>query len=614
MSHAQDRTTPPREASRTGPRRRWALTAAAVVTLVAPLPVEAAERAHPPSPLADRIVLTPTTAPERSQTFGWRTDATTGTGAVEVVPAGGGATITAPTDGGDERRTGAQGGDEQRVRHHHVTVTGLEPGTAYRYRIGAEGRWTPWRTFTTADADGSRPWRWLAFGDAQNGLDEEWPVHVRRAYDAVPDARLVLHAGDLVNHPTHDVEWGDWFAAQGDVPATRNVLATPGNHEFLYDLGSVDLTGRAYRDHLRFPGNGPAGEELAWYADYQDVRFVSLSTGLGVDLVSLARQGAWLDDVLARNPRRWAVVTFHYPVFSTGIDDGQVRANPQVRAAWLDILERHDVDLVLQGHDHTYGRGYRTANGPVYAVSVLGPKYYDLSPEDDNDWTRNGAVRVAGAGATSTYTAVCMDGDRLVYEAVIAAKGAASTTTRGVGETLDAVTIDRSGGRKRVIEGGTCVGRPGPGGGAEPGGPDAGGISGGPVPDAPATAADRAGGGSEPIAPVGRSGPRRSADLRWAGVRTDAATGALRVTLRASGAGRVLVGARTTTRPVRTAARTVRRRVFRPGTTTVRLRPTAAVLRRLRGGRTVRVRITARHEGAAGGRTTLRRTVTLRPR
>ena len=71
-------------------------------------------------------------------------------------------------------------------------------------------------------------------------------------------------------------------------------------------------------------------------------------------------------------------------------------------AAWLPLFEKYDVDLVVQGHDHAYGRGNLNANeqglpegadaatshtGPVYLVSVAGPKMYVPDPENANNWS-----------------------------------------------------------------------------------------------------------------------------------------------------------------------------------------------------------------------------------
>ena len=67
--------------------------------------------------------------------------------------------------------------------------------------------------------------------------------------------------------------------------------------------------------------------------------------------------------------------------------------NPEIREALQPIFEYYGVDLVLQGHDHTYARsGLMTHEnvgtgvtarspkaGTVYVVSVSGPKMPTIS-------------------------------------------------------------------------------------------------------------------------------------------------------------------------------------------------------------------------------------------
>jgi hypothetical protein len=567
-----------------------------------------------PSPVPDRVVMSPTVAPERSQTFGWRTDGETSTGRAEAqrlegdVPVG--PVIAAAAKTADRRTVGHEGGNDYAVRHHRAKVSDLDPGVTYRYRVGSDAGWSPWRTFTTADPDPEKPWRWLSVGDAQNGLDDRWPVHMGRALAGVPDARLVVHAGDLINRPTFDKDWGDWFAGLGEAAATKNHLTVPGNHEYSYDVDSIDLLGSNYQAHFPVEPNGASLGRNSTVVDYRGVRFVTLDTGLtGLDAIALADQRSWLARQLEDNRQRWTVVTFHFPVYTAA--DRFPSDNPAVRGAFGDLLEKHDVDLVLNGHDHTYARGFRTRHGPTYVVSVLGPKYYDQQPDGKNTWTANGATRVVAAAETSTYGAVCMLGDRLVYESVIAAKGEASSTVRGVGEPLDAFTIDKRGGRKQVLEGGRCAT-----GDARPADPD-------PVPADASVAPD-------PVTPTPLAGPAGSSPgagatarppvrprgpvLRWH--RTDAVPGNGSLRLRATfGApGRVTVTATDRRRPARRVAATVRRTVTRAGARTIVVRPTAAARATLRRTGRLSARITLTFRPQDGPVRTVRRAVRLRLR
>lgn len=137
------------------------------------------------------------------------------------------------------------------------------------------------------------------------------------------------------------------------------------------------------------------------------------------------------------------------------------RDEPLLRAAWVPVFEKHDIDLVLQGHDHTYARGYKdtsatgtpgVTSGPVYAVVNSGGKYYDLAPADDNVWTRNGATQVKRGADVSTFQVISVDGGTLRYESYVAAVN--GTVPEKVGDLYDAFTITKDARGKRVVEDG----------------------------------------------------------------------------------------------------------------------------------------------------------------
>lgn len=73
----------------------------------------------------------------------------------------------------------------------------------------------------------------------------------------------------------------------------------------------------------------------------------------------------------------------HYPFFSKA----KGRNNKKLRESLLLFINKYGLDLVLQGHEHTYARSAATNQedvmklfedaGTVYAVSVSGPKRYE---------------------------------------------------------------------------------------------------------------------------------------------------------------------------------------------------------------------------------------------
>lgn len=364
----------------------------------------------------ERIILTWTGDPARSQAVTWRSDLPAdGAARAEITPAGPGPNFVkgarALVPATEEVETTPGG---KRVQYHTAEFTGLEPDTLYAYRVGDEMTSGGWNQFRTAKA-GPAPLRFIYLGDAQNHIFAHWSRVVRTAFRDAPRAHFILHAGDLINRANHDSEWAEWFAAGGWANEVIPCIATPGNHEYntrRQDDGSTrSQLSDFWKPQFAFPRNGPDGlEDTVYYIDIQGVRVVSLNTNDKVE-----EQAKWLEGVLADNPSRWTVVTFHHPVYSTAKN----RDNAPIRAAWQPVLERHDVDLVLQGHDHAYGRtpkmqaGVVTGDGragTVYALSVSGPKMYQLSPETRELMARR-------AEDTQFYQVISIDGDTLTYEA-----------------------------------------------------------------------------------------------------------------------------------------------------------------------------------------------------
>jgi 3',5'-cyclic AMP phosphodiesterase CpdA len=129
----------------------------------------------------------------------------------------------------------------------------------------------------------------------------------------------------------------------------------------------------------------------SYYLDYQGVRIVALDVNVwanedfeaGAKNRVEEKQLAWLNQVLGNNPNRWTMVVQHQPIYAIA----QNRDYKEMRAALEPLYEKYHVDLVLQGHDHAYARSHKVADGRVvapaapgviYAVSISGPKMYQL--------------------------------------------------------------------------------------------------------------------------------------------------------------------------------------------------------------------------------------------
>ncbi|NHC44313.1 purple acid phosphatase family protein [Motilibacter aurantiacus] len=365
----------------------------------------------------DRVVMNPTTDPATSQSVSWRSDATENPGYAEIAKATGGPSFT-PTRLTATTSPTVQADLGYPVSFHSATFTGLEPETMYTYRVGDGVNWSEWFQFKTAAAS-AKPFSFIYYGDAQNGIKQHASRVFRQAFRDRSEAQLVVHAGDLVDSANSDSQWGEWFYAGGFTTGMINQLGIPGNHEY-----SGGQLARYWDKQFEFPKNGPAAfntvaPETTYYTDYQGVRFIGLNTNLQGNTAYMEATAAWLEQVLRDNPNEWAVVTYHHPAFSTT----GTRNNPNVRKYWLPIFEKYNVDLVLQGHDHSYARGNLAVNrknainqqGTVYVVSVSGEKMYELN--GGVNWTSNGAEVTKQLEDNQLYQLIDVDGETMRYEA-----------------------------------------------------------------------------------------------------------------------------------------------------------------------------------------------------
>ena len=384
-------------------------------------PPPVVRQAYAPSMIPDRIVLTWSDDPATTQSVTWRTD---GSGADPI------AQVAIATDGPEFREQAQSFAAVTTVLatnlgtsfYHSAVMRQLSPATKYVYRVGDGTAWSEWSHFTTA-ASQPEPFSFVYFGDAQNDIKSHWSRVVREAFKEAPRAAFLLHAGDLVNRANNDREWGEWFYSAGWILRTMPSIATPGNHEYAGRRAGRRLSD-LWRPTFEFPRNGPSElHETVYHLDYQGARLVSLDTNVDLD-----EQAVWFDDVMRGCSARWKIVTMHHPVYSTAKD----RDNAKLRATLQPLFDRHHVDLVLQGHDHSYGRttlmshgddehahaaernvatGVRARGGEwgtVYVVSVSGPKMYDLGDKP---------FMVKSIANTQLYQVVSVDGDRLQYSA-----------------------------------------------------------------------------------------------------------------------------------------------------------------------------------------------------
>ena len=383
-----------------------------------------------PTKFPDHVVLSATEDPSTSIAINWRTEADNKVGFVELALAGPGPYFKKNSKKYKAERTVVDSqeayNDGFKASYFEVKIDQLIPNKIYAYRVGNFHFKSEWHHFKTANNQ-PIPISFLYVGDAQNYILELWSRVIRNAYKTAPDADFFIHAGDLVDKGHEDIDWNEWFAAGSFIHSEIPAIAVPGNHEYRYLDGSVysqdEVLSVQWNAQFGFPKNGPRGlEKTCYYIDYPDLKIIALNSN-----VAIKRQAKWLREILKSNDKKWIVVTYHHPVFSASTG----RDNPEIRSLWQPIFEEYNIDLALQGHDHSYARGaiyeqpvvVKNENhggniiGPVYVVSVSGGKMYSVNK---SGWDEYGATQAKNGERIQLFQHISIDGDRLTYRSFTA--------------------------------------------------------------------------------------------------------------------------------------------------------------------------------------------------
>lgn len=402
------------------------------------LSVSAYAQVNLPSSEPDRIILNLTQDASTSVAVTWRTDTNILEGYCELQSVS--ETRIDPKDGKvflAETRTMEYNPENEleiTSNHHSFVFTDLIPGGSYLYRVGVKEFWSEWLEFSVPNNDNSE-FSFIYFGDPQNDIKSQWSRVIRKAYQHNPNCSFMLYAGDIINTAGSDIQWEEWFKAGSFIYGSVPQVLTPGNH----DYNGLTLDPH-WNTQFSQPNNGPKGlKETCFFADYKNLRLISFDSAAEHELedengYALNSQKVWLDSVLSTNTKDWVIVTTHLPFYSPK----ESRDNDLLRKHFQPILEKHNVDMVLTGHDHSYGRGMATDNPEekpsiIYVVSVSGPKLYEAG---DKDWMqRKGSM-------LQLFQNISIKSNVLTYEAYTAS-----------GKLFDKFILKkRKNGKNRIID------------------------------------------------------------------------------------------------------------------------------------------------------------------
>ena len=234
---------------------------------------------------------------------------------------------------------------------HHIKLQGLDVSTRYFYEVYSGGeRVADEEKFRTARGHEESQFSFLVLGDSGVDTPTQWDVGrqmLRSTNEREVD--FVVHVGD-VHQGAGDYYDNIFFKPYGALLKNINVFTSLGNHDVITDNGAV------YLDDFYLPRNNPDSTERYYSFRWANAYFIALDTN--GDYSPGSPQHAFLTRALADTLRRTATWTFvyaHHPPYTEHWTN--YYGDKRVQDHLVPLYEEYDVDMVMNGHTHSYERG-----------------------------------------------------------------------------------------------------------------------------------------------------------------------------------------------------------------------------------------------------------------
>jgi predicted phosphodiesterase len=258
-------------------------------------------------------------------------------------------------------------GDEATI--HEIRLTDLDAQSPYAYVVEAtddRGRTirSPLLSFQTANNE-ETPYSFGIIGDTQGN-----PKVCKQLTDQLWMQRpnFAIIAGDLVDSGPNKQQWvKEFFPGMQPLASRVAFFPTIGNHE---------QNAAHYYNYVSVPD-----PEYYYTFRYGNCQFFMVDSNKEVDPDS--EQYKWLESQLADSNATWKFVCYHHPSYSSDEDDygdmwkGERSEYGDTRIrALVPLYDRYGVDVVWNGHIHSYERSWpmkadkvQEQDGTIYMVT-----------------------------------------------------------------------------------------------------------------------------------------------------------------------------------------------------------------------------------------------------
>ena len=248
----------------------------------------------------------------------------------------------------------------------------LTKDTHYSYRVINQDKFSQWYDFYTYNGKSNQDYSFLYVGDVQDSIHGRTNQFLKHAFQDHPESEFLLCGGDLTERPT-DAYWEETFRGLDSISTQYPVLNITGNHDYLkYVIRKLE---RRFSLIFSYFLDSKIEDNHVYTIRYNDAQLFFLDSNR--EFFYLWTQKDWLEEKLNQSSARWKIVVLHHPIYSMKGENN----NLVQRTLFADIIKEAGVDLVLQGHEHAYGRMTNRdkdsiATTPVFTISHCSPKNY----------------------------------------------------------------------------------------------------------------------------------------------------------------------------------------------------------------------------------------------
>ncbi|MCR4717927.1 MAG: metallophosphoesterase family protein [Lachnospiraceae bacterium] len=227
----------------------------------------------------------------------------------------------------------------------------------------------------------------IAIGDAQIGASGwassdafYYEKMLNKAYECIPDASLILSAGDQIDYKTDNNDNGLRETQYAGLLHPDLVRSIP----FVPTIGNHDTKGHDYSYHFNTPNSDLKYGKTNSGSDYYFRRGDALFIVLNSNNRKKSKHNALLKLATKENAdAKWRIVIFHHDIYGTG-DVHSNRTSANMRIIFAPLMDKYNIDLVLNGHDHCYSRSCSMLNGTAitaksnHLINPVGTTYITL--------------------------------------------------------------------------------------------------------------------------------------------------------------------------------------------------------------------------------------------